>query len=214
MGRTHGGATTVTAGLLGRDLCLLRGDRCLFQNVEFTLETGELLLIEGQNGSGKTSLLRAIAGLLDFEEGEVQWQGCNIGANSQAFREQMVWLAHKVGFKADLTLVENLAFERGLRAASTNSFDEVLQRLDLAELTRLPFRALSAGQQRRVALARMLLADAALWMMDEPFTNLDSHGQSLVVELLAEHLRHGGLAVVASHQAVQLDAPIRRIRLQ
>lgn len=204
----------MTAGLSGRDLCVLRGDRCLFQNVEFALEAGELLLIEGQNGSGKTSLLRAIAGLLDFEEGEVEWHGCSILANSQAFREQMVWLAHKVGFKADLTLVENLAFERGLRSSSTARVDEVLQRLDLKKLTRLPFRALSAGQQRRVALARMLLADAALWMMDEPFTNLDSCGQALVVELLAEHLGNGGLAVVASHQAVQLDAPIRRITLQ
>lgn len=204
----------MTARLSGKDLCVLRGDRCLFRNIEFTLETGELLLIEGQNGSGKTSLLRAIAGLLDFEEGEVHWQDRSIGADSQGFRAQLVWLAHKIGFKADLTLVENLAFERGLRSSSKARVDEVLQRLELARLTRLPFRALSAGQQRRVALARMLLADAALWMMDEPFTNLDSHGQSLVVDLLSEHLGRGGLAVVASHHAVQLDAPIRRIRLQ
>lgn len=204
----------MTAQLSGNDLCVLRGDRCLFQNVNFVLEAGELLLVEGQNGSGKTSLLRAIAGFIDFEEGEVAWQGQRIRGNSQAFRDQMVWQAHKVGFKGDLTLVENLRFERDLRASSTTTFDDVLRRLDLERLTQLPFRSLSAGQQRRVALARMLLADAALWMMDEPFTNLDRGGQALVVELLADHLQGGGLAVVASHQAVELDAPIRRIELQ
>jgi heme exporter protein A len=110
--------------------------------------------------------------------------------------------------------VENLRFESGLRSTSLASLDQVLDRLGLTRLIDLPFRALSAGQQRRVALARMLLADAELWIMDEPFTNLDAAGQSLVVELIAEHLANDGLCVMASHQGIELDAPVRRINLQ
>jgi heme exporter protein A len=207
-------ARAMTALLSGDGLCLLRGDRCLFRNVNFALESGQMLLVEGTNGSGKTSLLRAIVGLLDFEEGKVQWRGKDVSTDHQAFRADLVWLAHKVGFKGDLTLAENLRFESGLRNTSTHKFAAVLQRLSLDRLTELPFRALSAGQQRRVALARMLLAHAPLWMMDEPFTNLDSAGQALVVELIAEHLSAGGLCVAASHQNIELSAPTNRITLQ
>jgi len=200
--------------LSGNELCLLRGDRCLFTDLNFAVVAGELLLVEGANGSGKTSLLRGIAGILDFEEGSVHWHGTDVKKDYQAFRSDLVWLAHKVGFKADLTLVENLRFEAGLRNSSMQNLGSVLERLGLTRLTNLPFRVLSAGQQRRVALARMLLADARLWMMDEPFSNLDSAGQALVVELIAEHLAAGGLCVVASHQGIELAAPIRRITLQ
>jgi len=204
----------LTVTLSAESLCMLRGDRCLFRDLDFTVNAGELLLVAGQNGSGKTSLLRGIAGMLDFEQGDVRWHSMPVGADYQAFRSDLVWLAHKVGFKADLTLVDNLRFESGLRATSLQKMKGVLERLNLQQLTELPFRALSAGQQRRVALARMLLADARLWMMDEPFTNLDSAGQGLVVELIAEHLASGGLCVLASHQDIKLDAPIRRITLQ
>ncbi len=203
----------MTAKLSGKDLCLLRGDRCLFQNLNFALNRGELLLVEGQNGCGKTSLLRAIAGLLDFETGQVDWNGQSIMANHQSFRSDLVWLSHRVGFKGDLTLVENLSFEGGLRATASELLQSSLDRLGLARLTELPFRALSAGQQRRVALARMLMAKAPLWIMDEPFTNLDSSGQALVRELIAEHIGRDGLCVVASHQSIELDAPVRRVPL-
>ncbi|RLA23248.1 MAG: heme ABC transporter ATP-binding protein CcmA [Gammaproteobacteria bacterium] len=205
---------TLSDLLSGNELCLLRGDRCLFTDLNFALSAGELLLVEGINGSGKTSLLRGIAGMLDFEDGNVDWHGIAVTKDYQAFRSDLVWLAHKVGFKADLTLLENLRFESGLRNTSMQNLGGVLERLGLARLTGLPLRVLSAGQQRRVALARMLLADAKLWLMDEPFSNLDSAGQALVVELIAEHLAVGGLCVVASHQGIDLDAPIRRITLQ
>lgn len=204
----------MTALLSGKSLCLLRGDHCLFSELNFALNSGELLLVEGTNGSGKTSLLRAIGGMLDFETGNVFWRDREVTDDYQAFRSDLVWLAHKVGFKGDLTLVENLRFESGLRSTSLASLDQVLDRLGLTRLIDLPFRALSAGQQRRVALARMLLADAELWIMDEPFTNLDAAGQSLVVELIAEHLANDGLCVMASHQGIELDAPVRRINLQ
>lgn len=203
----------MTAKLSGKDLCLLRGDRCLFQNLNFALNRGELLLVEGKNGCGKTSLLRAIVGLLEFETGQVDWNGQSVMANHQSFRSDLVWLSHRVGFKGDLTLVENLSFEAGLRATASELLQSSLDRLGLARLTELPFRALSAGQQRRVALARMLMAKAPLWIMDEPFTNLDTGGQDLVREVIAEHLARDGLCVVASHQNIQLDAPVIRVPL-
>ena len=108
----------------------------------------------------------------------------------------------------------NLHFESAMRSSSMEKIAAVLERMSLAKLSSLPFRYLSAGQQRRVALARMVLANARLWMMDEPFTNLDKAGQALVAELISEHLGRGGLCVVASHQTVEIDAPTKRVTLQ
>ncbi len=204
----------MTGSLSGSDLCLLRGDRCLFQQLGFVLNSGELLFVEGPNGSGKTSLLRGIAGLLDFETGQVTWDDQPVTDAYQAFRANLVWLSHRVGFKGELNLIENLQFEASLRASSMGNLHAIIGRLGLHRLTDLPFRYLSAGQQRRVALARMLLSAAPLWMMDEPFTNLDKAGQALVAELLAEHLANGGLCVAASHQMVDIDAPTHRVTLQ
>lgn len=200
--------------LVANALCLFRGDRCLFKHLEFSLQDGEMLVVEGPNGCGKTSLLRGIAGLLEFENGDVSWNGQRIRDAYQPFRADLVWLSHRVGFKSDLNILENLAFEAGLRSTDTARLDEVLDRLSLSKLLALPFRVLSAGQQRRVALARMLLSRARLWMMDEPFTNLDKAGQALVVELISDHLSTGGLCVVASHQPLEIDGRTRRVSLQ
>ena len=199
--------------LSASDLCLVRGDRCLFKEVGFALNSGELLFIAGANGSGKTSLLRSIAGLLDLESGDIRWNGESVSRNRQLFRASMVWFAHRVGFKGDLTAAQNLRYEAGLRAFKTDGIDATLQRVGVAHGSELPMRALSAGQQRRVGLARLILADAPLWIMDEPFTNLDADGQWLVRELLSEHLANGGACAVASHQAISIDAPTHRIML-
>lgn len=203
----------MTAKLAAKDLTLIRGDRCLFRGLSFALDPGQLLLLEGQNGSGKTSLLKAIVGMLEPEVGDIFWQGQPLRAGSQSFRESLVWMAHRVGFKADLTLVENLRFEAALRPVAGRDFEAVLARLELTRLKKLPLRSLSAGQQRRVALARMLLSAAELWLMDEPFTNLDREGRALVQTLVAEHLAGGGLCVMAAHQDVDLDVPIERVKL-
>lgn len=200
--------------LAATGLCLVRGDRCLFQDLDLALRAGELLLVEGPNGSGKTSLLRGLAGLLSFESGEVRWRDQTGNSTVPALRGEMVWLAHKTGFKADLSLAENLQFESALRQTIGADLNSVLQRLDLTRLKELPFGSLSAGQQRRVSLARMLLARACLWIMDEPFTNLDAAGQSLVIELIGGHLDAGGSAIVASHQDLGLKLPLRRLSLQ
>ena len=204
----------MTAKLSGDDLTLFRGERCLFQGLAFALNPAELLLLEGPNGSGKTSLMRAIAGLLELERGEIRWDGNAARDNRQHFHNALVWMAHRVGFKADLTLVENLRFEASLRPQADCDVESVYCRLGIGRLKALPMRALSAGQQRRVALARMLLADAQLWLMDEPFTNLDRDGRTLVIELVQEHLASGGMCIMAAHQDVNIDAPIHRIQLQ
>ena len=178
------------------------------------LHSGQLLLLMGANGSGKTSLLRALAGMLELESGEVFWSDKSIRNDRQAYFQSLVWMAHRVGFKADLTLVENLKYEASLRPVADTDFSAVLERLEIDRLKKLPMRSLSAGQQRRVALARLLLSAAPLWLMDEPFTNLDTDGRELVTEIVTEHLQGGGLCVMAAHQEVVVDAPTQKVILQ
>ena len=199
--------------LNGRQLTLFRGDRCLFRDRQFELAAGEALLIQGQNGSGKTSLLRALAGLLDLEEGEVLWRGKPVSGQRQAYHAELAWFAHRPGCKGDLSLLENLDFEAGIRPTGRADREAVLQRLSLNAIRHLPFRALSAGQQRRVGLARLLLGSATLWLMDEPFTNLDADGQQLVIDIIQEHLDGGGTCAFASHQDVELYPGMQRLAL-
>ncbi len=203
----------MTAQLAADALTLFRGDRCLFKGLSFALNSGELLLLKGRNGSGKTSFLRAIAGLLELESGSVLWNEVAVTKEPQVFQNSLVWMAHQVGFKGDLTLLENLHFEAALRPQSDQDLEDVLKRLGLNPLKRLPMRSLSAGQRRRVALARMLLSDAQLWIMDEPVANLDSEGRALVIELIREHLAADGMVIMAAHQDVDIDATVQTIEL-
>lgn len=204
----------MSALLTGRGLALLRGDRLLFAGLDLALETGELLLVQGPNGSGKTSLLRIVAGLLPPDEGEILWRGEPTRRRRQTFHAELAWLGHRAGFKGDLTLAENLRFESGLRSPGPVAGEAVRERLGLRGLDGIPFRLLSAGQQRRAALARIVVSGAKLWLLDEPLTNLDAAGRELVNELLAEHLAAGGLAMMASHQEPDVRAPVRRVSLQ
>ena len=204
----------MTHKLSGDNLTLIRGERCLFEGLSFALESGGLLILEGRNGCGKTSLMRAVAGMLSLEAGQVYWDDIPVEKQRQVFHGDLVWLAHRTGLKGDLTLVENLGFERTLRAQSERDAEEIYERLGISRLKKLILRSLSAGQQRRVALARMLLADVPLWLMDEPFTNLDREGRKLVMELVEEHLAEGGMCVMAAHQDVEIDAPVTKVLIQ
>ncbi len=162
---------------------------------------GRLTHVAGPNGVGKTTLLRVLAGLLPPEQGTVLWQGRPIAADREAYCATLCYLGHSDGLKPEFSARENLAFEVGLRRRLTAaSIDDALARVGLAGACDQPARSLSAGQRRRLAIARVWLTGAPLWILDEPFTNLDGSGVARLAEVIAEHLDAGGTAVIAAHQ--------------
>jgi heme exporter protein A len=199
--------------LQARALTFHRQDEPVFGPLDFCLDAGELTLIEGDNGSGKTTLMRILTGLLRPEEGELYWRGEPLTWDRCS--GEVVFLGHQLGLKADLTPHENLRFAIGLHGHREHShIDEALARVGLAGYEDEPVRKLSAGQKKRVALARLLLIPAALWLLDEPYANLDRTGIELVNGLLEAHIAHGGAALVTSHGAVQFHGgEPQRIRL-
>lgn len=199
--------------LQARALTFHRQDEPVFGPLDFSLDAGELTLIEGDNGSGKTTLMRILTGLLRPEEGELYWRGEPLTWDRCS--GEVVFLGHQLGLKADLTPHENLRFAIGLHGHREHSrIDEALARVGLAGYEDEPVRKLSAGQKKRVALARLLLIPAALWLLDEPYANLDRTGIELVNGLLEAHIAHGGAALVTSHGAVQFHGgEPQRIRL-
>lgn len=204
---------SVDALLEVRDVHLWRGEHHLLRGISFSVGNGQLLQLNGPNGVGKTSLLRVIAQLLPAESGELFWQGKRATAD---YHQQMLYLGHSNALKLDLTALENLHFSAGLQSAVNDAQClAALQALSIAQCADLPARVLSAGQRRRVALARLLLSPASLWILDEPITNLDVAGIALVESLLARHLDHGGMIVAAAHQALLAShAGTRSVQLQ
>ena len=201
--------------LEAREINAWRGDRHILRDVSFSVRAGEFLKITGPNGVGKTTLLRVVCGLLPAESGSVAWRGKTIIGASEEFHTDMVYLGHLNSLKADLTARENLRFLAGLRQAlGPSDVDGALDRVGILSRGDLPARSLSAGQKRRLALARLLLSGAVLWILDEPVTNLDTAGVDLVEELVREHVSRGGLALAAAHQRLLDGDPIlRRLEL-
>ncbi|OUD12906.1 cytochrome c biogenesis heme-transporting ATPase CcmA [Thioflexithrix psekupsensis] len=189
--------------LAGQQLQCIRDERILFDQLSFQVHAGEILQIEGRNGSGKTSLLRILCGLALPSEGEVLWCGQSIERAANEFRSELIYVGHYPGVKADLTPLENLAFVRSLTAQSQAISDEqALAQFGLYGFEDVPTRTLSAGQQRRVALARLFVRQAQVWILDEPFTSLDKTAIKMLEQLIDNHAQSGGLVVLTSHHPV------------
>jgi heme exporter protein A len=192
--------------LSGDALHLWRGEHHVLRGVSFAVGASQCLQVTGANGAGKTTLLRALCGLVPLESGRLLWRGTDPTADLEAFHAELSYLGHENGLKGELTAAENLAFAtRMRRRVGSNEIHAALERTAVADSANSLTRRLSAGQRRRVALARLLLAGSSLWVLDEPTSNLDVRGQSLLSELIGSHLEAGGVAVVATHQSLSLS---------
>lgn len=188
------------------NLSCSRGDKRLFSGVSFTLQPGQWLHLEGDNGVGKTSLLRLACGLSALELGEITWNQQSVLQNPDAFRANLAYLGHQLALKEDLTPLENLRADAAVagRILSVPDAMKALARLGLRGREHLPVRVLSQGQKRRTALARLQLSTAKLWILDEPFVALDTAAQSALSEVINAHLTNQGMVLLTSHQAVSL----------
>ena len=191
-----------------RELECVRGDHRLFKGLNFTLQPGELLHLRGANGAGKTSLLRTICGLMAPADGEVLWKGENIRSLRDEFNRGLTYLGHFNGIKGELSAIENLQVSSSLYGTkiSEKSILDALQKIGLAGREDLPTKVLSQGQKRRVALARLLICDTTLWVLDEPFTALDVHAVDMLKQLISDHVKAQGMVILTTHQHVEIDA--------
>ena len=196
------------------DLTCRRGGRQVFDHLSFSLGVGELLALVGRNGSGKTTLLRALALLVRADAGVILWQGGDVRADPEVWRAQLAWLGHLDGLKGDLSVRENLLAGEALRGARSGEdrLDAALAAFDLAQLATRPVRTLSAGQRRRSALARVVMAQAPIWLLDEPLNALDSAAQQAFRSAVDRHLQTGGIAIAATHADLGLPSA-RRLEL-
>lgn len=201
-----------SASLLVNKLTCSRDDRLLFSNVSFSLSAGQMLLLEGRNGSGKTSLLRILCGFREADEGDIYWGGKPI-LDSDYFSD-MAYVGHADGSKKELTVLENLKFALALNTPGHYSIAQALAKVKLAGYDDNLVQTLSAGQKRRLSLARLLITHNLLWILDEPFTSLDKHGIDLIESLMLDHLAQGGMVLLTSHQALSLPhVDLQRLHL-
>lgn len=196
-------------------LACVRGDRRLFSDLGFSLEAGAWLQVEGENGAGKTSLLRIVAGLLAPAEGEIRWNGQSVKENRDEFHGDLLYLGHAGAIKEEFTPLENLRMNAAIAGQHVAEADalKALRRMGLKGREELPARFLSQGQKRRVALARLLVSPAKLWVLDEPFVALDVAAVAMLCSLIEAHLEKGGMALFTSHQEVSLAAAGGALRL-
>ena len=194
----------------------IRGERRLFSDLSFSAGAGELIELRGPNGSGKTSLLRILCGLSSPAEGQVGWNGKNIRSLGEEYFRDVAYLAHQNAVKDELSALENLRIATGVAGnpLPKAQAQEVLERIGLKDRQHLPARVLSAGQRRRLAVARLLTIKATLWILDEVLTSLDDAAVRLSREFISDHIKNGGIAIVATHQDLNLSVErMQRIQL-
>ncbi|EEL1751556.1 cytochrome c biogenesis heme-transporting ATPase CcmA [Salmonella enterica] len=197
--------------LEARDLYCERDERTLFRGLSFTVEAGEWVQVTGGNGAGKTTLLRLLTGLARPDGGEVYWQGEPLHRVRDSFHRSLLWIGHQPGIKTRLTARENLHF---FHPGDGARLPEALAQAGLAGFEDVPVAQLSAGQQRRVALARLWLTRAALWVLDEPFTAIDVNGVARLTRRMAAHTAQGGMVILTTHQPLPGAADtVRRLAL-
>ncbi|MAR91373.1 MAG: cytochrome c biogenesis heme-transporting ATPase CcmA [Pseudomonadota bacterium] len=206
-----------TALMQTQGLYCERDDRVLIRDLDFSLENGEVLQIEGPNGSGKTTLLRILCGLSEDYEGDIFWSGQPRARVDEAFRQGTLYFGHLTGVKAALTPRENLRWILQLKGITASAalnplIDQALQEVGLFSYEDVPVQALSAGQKRRVALARLQLEPARLWVLDEPFTAIDRAGVAQLEQLVQQHAEAGGAVLITTHHALELTG-IRKLQL-
>jgi heme exporter protein A len=198
--------------LEGTGLSCIRDDRVLFEGLAFELYAGQVLLLEGENGSGKTSLLRIICGFREPDSGRIRW--CGDAVNDSQFYAQMAYVGHLDGVKKELTVLENLKVSLALSKPGRYSIQDALKKVNLAGFDDALVQALSAGQKRRLSLARLLITENCLWILDEPFTSLDKQGIALIETLMIEHCSNNGMIVLTSHHEIALHGiDVQRIHL-
>ena len=191
-----------------------RGERHVLKGVSLQVEPRQAWHISGRNGAGKTTLLRLACGLMRPEQGRITWRGQPIARVRSDYHGSLAYASHEPALKGDLTALENLRFMVGLkRRARTAELASCLERLGVASCAQLPIRVLSAGQRRRVAMARVLGLRASLWLLDEPFTHLDAGGSDILRGLIAEHIEGGGMALIVAHHELVLACATRRLEL-
>ena len=202
--------------LEGNGLTCVRDGRVLFNELNLRLEAGEILQVEGANGAGKTSLLRILCGLAQPREGTVYWQGKNINHYRSVYYRELLYIGHNPGVKQELTPLENLHFLRALkgRGGEHMAIDKALEQVGLYGYEDVTVRTLSAGQRRRVALARLWLSQGCLWVLDEPFTAIDRNGIRNLETQLMHHVQCGGMVIITSHQMPQwVGCRVRQLSL-
>lgn len=197
------------------NLQCIRRDNILFQDLNFSLEDGDLLQIDGVNGSGKSSLLQMCVGLIQATEGEITWDGENIVDSRHKFQSNLTYFGHTNGVKAELTALENMKVMHALSGSELNiDYSSILDEIGLKGMDDVLLARMSAGQKRRIGLSRIFMSSSKLWFLDEPFNALDKNGKQIIEKLIVKHCKAGGMVVFATHQPMEIDGyPLKHVHL-